>query len=189
MKSLIITVGLTLVLAGTASANGTISNSAPTNGISSVSTAAQQTLNNCLTKESSSRAIRACTKAIRASTPNDDVRAQLYTRRALHRMAMGRHDDAARDFGRVGQLTQDSGMESLGLGFTAMLNNDLANARRNFKDCNNQGALAPLAEYGLGLTYQIAGESMEARKAYTRALDMRPGWTAVAEQMATLELD
>jgi len=188
MKSLILATSLTLVFAGTAAANGTVSSSTISNGINSISTQAQQTLDTCLSTESSSRAIRACTKSIRAATPNDDVRAQLYTRRALHRMALGRHDDAAKDFSRAGQLSEDSGLESLGLGFAAMMNNDLTTARRNFEDCNNQGNIAPLAEYGLGLTYQMAGETDDARHAYGRALALRPGWTAVSEQIATLEL-
>lgn len=188
MKSLFIAASLTLALCGTAVASGPVATSAITNGINSVSTQAQQTLSECLTTDSSSRAIRACTKSIRVAIPNDEVRAQLYTRRALHHMALGRHDDAAQDFSRAGQLSNDSGIESLGHGFTAMMSNDLIAARRNFEDCNNQGNIAPLAEYGLGLTYQMAGETDDARQAYTRALNMRPGWVAVSEQMATLEL-
>jgi len=187
MKSLILSAGLTLALVGTASANETFSNTSMANGISSVSSASQVTLNDCLSEDSSSRTIRACSRAIRNAAPNDQVRAQLYTRRALHRMALGRHDDAATDFTRAGQLTENSGLESLGHGFAAMMNNDLTTARRKFEDCNNQGNIAPLAEYGLGLTYQMAGETDEARDAYARALTLRPGWVAVAEQMATLQ--
>ena len=187
MKSLLLTAGLTLAMAGTASASETFPNSSLLNRTNSVPTAAQNMLSDCLATESSSRAIRACSDAIRNAAPNDDVRGQLYTRRALHRMALGRHDDAAGDFTKAGSLTDNSGLESLGLGFTAMMNNDLTTARRKFEDCNNKGSVAPLAEYGLGLTYQMAGETDDARRAYERALDLRPGWVAVAEQMATLQ--
>lgn len=188
MKSLLFAAGLTLALTGTAFANGTSSNTAISSGISSVSSTAQTNLNHCLGTDSSSRAIRACTHAIRSASPNKDVRAQLYTRRALHRMALGRHDDAAVDFTRAGRLSEDQGLETLGHGFAAMMNHDLTTARTKFEDCNNQGKIAPLAEYGLGLTFQMAGETDEAREAYSRALNLRPGWTAVSEQMATLEI-
>jgi Tfp pilus assembly protein PilF len=104
----------------------------------------------------------------------------------LHQLALGRHDDAAKDFSRAGILSDDLAIESLGHGFAAMMDNDLATARRKFEDCNNQGSIAPLAEYGLGLTHQMAGETDAAREAYTRALTLRPGWVAVSEQMATL---
>lgn len=187
MKALYIAAGLILATATAASATETFTNASITNSLSAVPVAAQVDLNDCLSTESSSRAIRACSKTIRAAQPNDDVRAHLYTRRALHRMALGRYDDAASDFTRAGELKDDDGLELLGHGFTAMMQNDLSKARRKFEDCNNRGKIAPIAEYGLGLTYQMAGETLEAREAYQRALSLRPNWTAVTEQMATLE--
>lgn len=188
MKTFLLSAGLVLAMTGTATASETFSNTLTATGMNAVSSPAQASLNNCLSLESSSRAVRACTKALRASAPKDDVRSQLYTRRALHQMALGRHDDAAQDFTRAGDLANDTGLESLGHGFAAMMENDLTTARRKFEDCNNQGGIAPLAEYGLGLTHQMAGETDAARDAYARALSLRPGWVAVTEQMATLDL-
>lgn len=188
MKTVLLSAGLVLAMTATASANETFPNATIASGLSAIQSPAHAAMTNCLSMESSSRAVRACTKALRASAPKDDVRSQLFTRRALHQMALGRHDDAAQDFTRAGNLVNDRGLESLGHGFAAMMDNDLATARRKFEDCNNQGSIAPLAEYGLGLTFQMAGETDAARDAYGRALSLRPGWVAVSEQMATLEL-
>lgn len=188
MKTFLLSAGLVLAMSGTAMASETFPNTLTSTGLSALPSPAQASLNNCLSMESSSRAIRSCTKALRASAPNDDVRSQLYARRALHQMALGRHDDAAEDFTRAGNLANDTGLESLGHGFAAMMENDLTTARRKFEDCNNQGRHTPLAEYGLGLTHQMAGETDAARDAYARALTLRPGWAAVTEQIATLGL-
>lgn len=187
MKSLYLAAGLVLATAVATSATETFSNSSIANSLNTVPAAAQADIDDCLSTESSSRAVRACSKAIRAAQPSNEVRAHLYTRRALHRMALGRYDDAAGDFTRAGELKNDESLELLGHGFTAMMQNDLAKARRKFEDCNNRGKIAPIAEYGLGLTYQMAGAKVDARNAYERALSLRPGWTAVAEQMASLE--
>mgnify|MGYP001110182406 CR=1 FL=1 len=188
MKTILLSAGFVLAMTVTTSASETFPNATLANGLNVLPSPAQASMNDCLSTESSSRAVRACTKALRASAPNADVRSQLYTRRALHQMALGRHDNAAEDFSRAGDLANDRGLESLGHGFAAMMDNDLTTARRKFKDCNNHGNVAPLAEYGLGLTHQMAGETEAARDAYTRALNLRPGWVAVSEQMATLEL-
>lgn len=189
MKTFLISAGLVLAMSGTAIASETFPEALTSTGLSGVQSPAQASFNNCLSMDSSSRAIRSCTKALRSSAPNDGVRAKLYTRRALHQMYLGRHDDAADDFTRAGDLANDSGLEALGHGFAAMMDNDLTTARRKFEDCNNQGRHAPLAEYGLGLTYQMAGETDAARDAYIRALNLRPGWRAVTEQMATLTIE
>ncbi|MGB6230401.1 MAG: hypothetical protein WBF53_09785 [Litorimonas sp.] len=156
-------------------------------GLSAISADAQADLVTCLSNESSSRAIRACTKSLRAATPDEGVRAHLYTRRALHRMALGRFDDASEDFGRAGDLQGHEGLSQMGEGFAALMEQDLATARARFEDCQGAEGLAPLAAYGLGLTHQMAGDAESARTAYQSALTLRPGWTAVAEQMATLE--
>lgn len=188
MKTFLLSASLVLAMTGTAAASETFPSALTTTGFDAVQSPAQVILNNCLSADSSSRAVRACTKALQASAPNYDVRSQLYARRALHQMALGRNDNAAEDFTRAGVLANDRGLETLGHGFAAMMENDLTTARRKFEDCNNQGRHAPLAEYGLGLTYQMAGETDAARDAYARALNLRPGWTAVTEQMATLTL-
>lgn len=187
MKALYLAAGLVLATATSAAATETFPDSAMSNGLSSVSADAKSMLGDCLSDESSSRAVRACTKAIRASVPNDDIRAHLYSRRALHRMALGRYDSAANDFARAGDLKNDETLTALGEGFTAMMRNDLTMAKARFEDCGHRGQVAPLAQYGLGLTYQMAGEERKALDAYQRALDLRPGWTAVAEQAATLQ--
>ncbi|GHB03544.1 hypothetical protein GCM10009069_27720 [Algimonas arctica] len=184
MKTLLLSATLVLAMTGTAAANETLT---PT-GLNAVQSPAHAALNDCLSVDSSSRAVRACTKALRASAPKADVRSQLYARRALHQMALGRQDNAVKDFTRAGDLANDRGLESIGHGFAAMMSNDLTTARRKFEDCNDQSRHAPLAEYGLGLTYQMSGETDAARDAYARALSLRPGWTAVTEQMATLTL-
>lgn len=186
MKAFYIGASFALAMTGTSHAE-TFTNPTLANGLSSVSSTAQSDLQNCLAEKSSSRAVRACTKTLKNVVPDAEIKAQLYTRRALHRLALGHHEAAARDFTQVGDLTGDSSLEALGHGFVAMLDQDLGTARRKFEDCNNRGSVAPLAEYGLGLTFQMAGESEEARAAYTRALDLRPGWTAVVEQIATLD--
>ncbi len=139
----------------------------------------------CTSETASSRAVRACTKAARlANTP--DVRGELIARRGLHRLALGQFDKAGTDFERAGSLTGDTSLASLGTGFAAMMEKDLPRARSAFDDCSNFGPLAPLAQYGLGLSYQMSGDTGMAREAYAAALEMRPGWAVATEQLASL---
>lgn len=187
MKHLLLSAGLVLALTTTASANETFANPDIANGLSSAPTEAQATLQDCLAPESSSRAIRACSKVLKMSVPNDEIRGELYTRRALHRMALGRLNDAARDFERAADLKGNDDLANLGQGFAAILQKDAVTARARFEDCGHRGEVASLAQYGLGLTYQMSGEATEALAAYRRALDLRPDWNLVADQIATLE--
>lgn len=176
-----------LTLATSATAFATERLEAIGSGLSTISPEAQTDLTRCLSDESSSRAVRSCTKSLRAATPNDDVRAHIYTRRALHRLALGRFDDASGDFSRAAELKGDASLASVGDGFAAMMDSDLSTAREKFKDCSQSASVAPLAAYGLGLTHQMAGETLEARDAYQQALTLRPGWDAVEVQIETLE--
>ncbi|MEM7728582.1 MAG: tetratricopeptide repeat protein [Pseudomonadota bacterium] len=191
MKNYILTATLAVsaALAGATAAHAGETFADPTiaDGLAAFPAALQETVSDCLNGESSSRAIRACSKTIRASVPNDELRAHLYTRRALHKMALGRFDDAASDFSRAGNLSGNSDLGSLGQGFAAMMDKDLTTAQASFRMSAEDAATAPLAEYGLGLTHQMAGETDEARNAYERALTLRPGWDAVTERMDALD--
>ncbi|GLQ21282.1 tetratricopeptide repeat protein [Algimonas porphyrae] len=187
MKAFFLAAGLALATATTAAAVETFPDSGIAYGLSTGTATSQGLLSDCMSEDSSSRAIRACTKVLRAAGPDETIRAHILSRRGLHKMALGRFDDAATDFTRAGDLADHEGLATLGQGFAAMLDNDLMAARGHFEDCSNRGSVAPLAEYGLGLTYQMAGDTVKARQAYQRALDLRPGWDAVAVQMETLD--
>ncbi|MGB3454792.1 MAG: tetratricopeptide repeat protein [Litorimonas sp.] len=183
MKTLILSATVMLATATAAHANEVFADPLIADGLASVPAGLQQTLEDCLSEDSSSRAIRACTKTLRAAPPNDDLRANLYTRRALHKMALGRFDEAATDFDRAGAVSGAEDMAALGQGFAAMMDRDLASAKSVFEAKPG----TPLAAYGLGLTHQMAGNDAEARKAYERALELRPGWVAVTDRMDALD--
>lgn len=186
MKKILLSAALLFATTASASATEVFTNPAAFDGLSAAPSAATALVDDCLSPDSSSRAIRACTKVMRASAPNKDIRARLLTQRAVHQMALGRFDAAAKDFTRAGELSGDAGLESMGHGFVAMLDEDLSSARANFEDCTRTASVAPLAEYGLGLTHQMAGETQAAADAYDRALALRPQWSAVTEQIETL---
>ena len=139
----------------------------------------------CTSDTPSSRAVRACTKASRLANTSE-VKGELIARRGLHRLALGQYEKAGTDFERAGSLTGDTSLASLGTGFAAMMEQDQPRARAAFDDCRTAGPLAPLAQLGLGMSFQMSGETTEAREAYSRALDLRPGWDAAAEQLASL---
>lgn len=145
-----------------------------------------QMVERCLGNESSSRAVRACTDFIRQSVPDDELRASLHMRRGLHQLALGRYEKAGEDFNRAAELDDSQGYASLGGGFAAIMQDDWKSARENFEDCSSRPALAPLAKYGMGLTYQMTGDTDEARGAYEQALVLRPEWDIVIEQLDTL---
>jgi tetratricopeptide (TPR) repeat protein len=187
MKHFILAVGLTCALSTAAYAQEVFADPAIADGLATVPAVMQDTLNDCLSDESSSRAIRACSKAINASIPNSDIRSQLYIRRALHKMALGRFDGASMDFARAGELSGNADLTALGQGFSAMFSNDLDEAEARFAESQDDTQLAPLAHYGLGMTHHMAGEADEARAEYDRALTLRPDWQAVKDKKATLE--
>lgn len=151
-----------------------------------VTQAQQDMIEDCFTEQSSSRAIRACSDFIRQSVPDNNVRAGLHMRRGLHQLAMGRLDKAGADFERAAVLSDQDDFARLGQGFVAVMNQDLTMARAQFRDCSKTKATAPLAEYGLGLTYQIAGDTDKAKDAYERAVELRPGWELANKQLDTL---
>lgn len=169
-----------LFVAAPVSANEMVANSL-------VATGSQPAMvSDCLSDDSSSRAIRACTKFIKAAVPDAEVRSGLHVRRGLHQLALGRYDKASDDFDQAARLNGNDDFARLGQGFAAMMDQDLMTARRKFEDCANRGGTASLAEYGLGLTFQMAGQTDAAREAYQRALVLRPGWSAVTEQLRSL---
>ncbi|WP_298918336.1 tetratricopeptide repeat protein [uncultured Algimonas sp.] len=187
MKTYLLAAGLTLATATGAYAQSGQSATAMADDLSGVPATISTTFNDCVATESSSRAIRACSKLIRASGASEDVRAQLYTRRALHKMALGRFDSASDDFSRAGDLSGDTGLASLGQGFAAIDDNNLSSARASFRDDSTEGRTAVLAEYGLGLTYQMEGKDADARAAYERALAINPEWRVPSERLETLD--
>lgn len=187
MKALTLAAGLILATSTSALASDMSPIPGVSYGVNAGSAATNALLEQCLSEDSSSRAIRSCTKLLRAAGPNETVRAQILARRGLHKMAMGRFEEATTDFTRSGDLADHEGLATLGQGFAAMLDNDIVTAKAKFEDCNNAGEIAPLAEYGLGMTYQMSGDQDRARLAFERALELRPGWDAAEEQMALLD--
>lgn len=145
----------------------------------------QRLVDSCEAAESTSRAVRACTKLIKMA-PTSETRGAFTTRRALHRLALGEFERAAADFDRAGRLTGNESLGSLGTGYAALMDSDLTTARAQFEDCTSRAGLAPLAHYGLGLTYQAAGRNADARDSYQEALALRPGWSPAQAQMQTL---
>lgn len=187
MKKILLSAGLVLATTAAAQATEVYADPVFADGLSSTSSVVQEWIDDCLADESSSKAIRACSKLIKAAPPRDDVKASLYTRRALHKMALGRFDDAAFDFQRSGEMSDSAEMATLGTGFAAMFQNDLETARTSFAESQDTERLAPLAAYGMGLTYEMNGDKTAARAAYEDALELRPDWKTVQEKVTELD--
>ena len=155
-------------------------------GLSQASSQSQIIMQDCLAPDSSSRAVRACTKAIRASVAVPEIRADLYAKRGLHQLNMGRFAKASTDFATAGRLDGENALAALGAGFTALRQERLAEARAYFAECQGHEGANALAQYGVGMSYQMEGRAEDARKAYRQALQLRPGWEAPAELLAEL---
>ena len=187
MKKIFLSASLILATATAAQANEVYADPVFADGLTSTSATVQEWIDDCLSEISSSKAIRACSKLIKGAPPKDDLKANLYTRRALHKMSLGRFDDASTDFRRAGEFSENSDMAALGNGFAAMFQNDLETARHQFAESQDTEQLAPLAAYGMGLTYEMDGDAEAARAAYEDALELRPSWDAVQEKVTDLD--
>ena len=192
MRSVLITTCLAIALAsGSAHATEVFSDATVSSGLSGVDARAVENLQNCLeadTEVASSRSIRACTKAYQASIPSYDLRSEILTRRGLLQFSNGKFDKAARDFTKASKLSADNNLANLGYGFAALMENDTQSAKAKFRDCDEQGKLAPLAAYGLALALEQDGETRAAAQAYQKALDLKPDWAAARENLANLKL-
>ncbi|WP_427454230.1 tetratricopeptide repeat protein [Litorimonas sp. WD9-15] len=174
---------------GAAHATETFSQDSLATALPTVDVQTLGNLSDCLNADMSdvsSRAIRACTKAYRASVPDYDIRSDLLTRRGLLRLSSGKVESATRDFDKAARLVDDNEFANLGLGFAALLENDAATAKARFADCADHQRAAPLAAYGLALTLEMSGDRAGAIAAYERALTLQPGWSMAQENLANL---
>ena len=156
------------------------------NGLSKVSSEAVRDARDCLSGEGTSRAVRACTKTLRVAAPLPEVRAELHARRGLSQLALGRYAKAAADFQTAARMDGDNMMAALGDGFAALLREDHATALARFAECAESDSVAALSAYGTAMSHHMQGNVADARAAYRAALELRPGWDAVEEQLATL---
>jgi len=190
MKTFFTTTCLILSLAaGSASANEVFSDNSVTSAFAAADPQAAQDLRNCLTADTelaSSKAIRACTKAYKASAPQYGLRSEILTRRGLLQLSNGKFEKASHDFKKASELSQDNNLASLGSGFAALLQNDTSAAMAKFKACDDHGDVAPLAAYGLALAFEQSGNKASAVEAYERALALKPDWAAAQENLVNL---
>jgi len=189
MKRILITAAALGLSVSTANATETFSQDSLASALPTVDAQTLGNLSDCLNADMSavsSRAIRACTKAYRASVPNYDIRSDLLTRRGLLRLSSGKVESATRDFDKAARLVDDNEFANLGLGFAALLENDAVTAKARFADCADHQRAAPLAAYGLALTLEMDGDRAGAIAAYERALALQPGWSMAQENLANL---
>lgn len=190
MKTLFTTTCLVVSLAaGTANANEVFSDNSITSAFAAANPEAAQDLRNCLTADTqlaSSKAIRACTKAYKASAPQYALRSEILTRRALLHLSNAKFEKASRDFKNASELSEDNNLANLGSGFAALMQNDTSVAMAKFKACDDHGDVAPLAAYGLALAFEQSGNTESAVEAYERALALQPDWPAAKENLDNL---
>lgn len=190
MKTFITTTCLVVSLAaGSASANEVFSDSSINSPFAGANPEAAQDLRNCLTADThlaSSKAIRACTKAYKASAPQYTLRSEILLRRGLLQLSNGKFEKASRDFKKASDLSEDNNLANLGSGFAALMQNDTSTALAKFKACDDHGDVAPLAAYGLALAFEQTGNPDSAVEAYERALTLKPGWSAAKENLINL---
>lgn len=191
MKKILFT---TLIIASfgvsTAHAGEVFADNSVTSALSNVSSETAENLSDCLKADAqiaSSKAIRACSKAYKASIPLYDIRSDILTRRGLLQLSAGRFDKASRDFKSAAKLNKQNEFAYLGEGYAALLNADYATAIRSFEDCTSHDKTAPLAVYGLAITQEKMGDLTGAMETYKRAVQMRPDWTAPREELARIK--
>ena len=130
---------------------------------------ATESLRHCLQSDAKlnySKAIRACSKAYKASIPNYDVRSDILTRRGWLSLSAGRFDKASRDFKAASKLNEDNEFAYLGKGYAAMMDKDYVTVAKFFNDCKNNHKAAPIATYGLAMTKELSGDLAGAIKTY-----------------------
>lgn len=190
MKTLFITTCLVVSLAaGTANANEVFSDNSITSPFATLNPEAAEDLRNCLTADTqlaSSKAIRACTKAYKASAPVSALRSEILARRGLLHLSNENFKKASYDFQKASKLSEDNNLANLGLGFAALMQNDTSVAMTKFKACDDHGEVAPLAAYGLALAFEQSGNTESAVEAYERALALKPEWSAAKENLGNL---
>ena len=188
MKKILLTTILVASFgASTAYANEVFSDNSITSALSGVSSEAAENLRDCLqsnTDTASSKAIRACSKAYKAAIPLYDVRSDILTRRGLLQLSAGRFDKASRDFKSAAKLNNQNEFAYLGEGYTAMMKQDYAEAKKFFEDCTSHDKAAPLALYGLAMTKELLGDISGAAATYEMAAEMRPDWDAPRTELA-----
>ena len=148
-----------------------------------------ENLSDCLnadTQAVSSKSIRACTKAIKASVPSYDLRSDLYARRGLLQLSAGRFEKASRDFDSAADLNGEHEYAYLGQGFAAVMQQDYDSAAAYFNDCKDHKPISALATYGLAMTYELQGDPVKALEAYQKAANLRPAWAAPLEEISRL---
>lgn len=170
---------MTALSATPALANGVSSDLDVTAKLSSSNSEVAVNLRNCLEADMeniSSKAIRACSKAYKASAPNYDVRSHIMTRRGLMQLSAGRFDKATRDFKIAASLNQDNEFAYLGKGYAALMKKDYDKAERYFNDCKTHRQAAPMAAYGLAMAKELSGDQAGALVEYEKAAALRPDW-------------
>lgn len=189
-KYFLTTIIIATMSASSASANEVFPDQSITSALSKVSAESVKNLQDCFrsdTELASSKAIRACTKAYKASIPIYDIRSDILTRRGLLQLSAGRFDKASRDFKSAAKLNNINEYAYLGLGYAALLEQDYREAEKYFTDCKSHKKAASLAHYGLGMAKESQGDALEAMSFYDQASKLRPGWKAPLESMARIK--
>ena len=187
---LVASLGASTAMSSSAYANEVFSDNSVSSALSGVSSEAVENLRDCLqsdTQMASSKAIRACTKAYKASIPVYDIRSDILTRRGLLQLSAGRFDKASRDFKSAAKLNNENEFAYLGKGYAAMMERDYDAAAKYFNDCKTHGKAAPLAIYGLAMTKELSGDMQGAVESYQRAAKMRPNWEAPQVELARVK--
>ena len=191
MKKIIST---TLVIASfsvsSAYANEVFSDTSVSSAFSNVSSETAENLRDCLHSNieiASSKAIRACSKAYKASIPLYDIRSDILTRRGLIQLSAGRFDKASRDFKSAAKLNKENEFAFLGKGYAALMQQDYEAAAEYFNNCKSHKKAAPLAIYGLAMTKELTGDIQGATASYQQALEMRPDWIAPRTELARIK--
>ena len=161
-----------------------------TPNISHVNFKISQNLYDCVNtnvEHSSSKAIRACSKAYKAAIPRSDVKSQILMRRGLLQLSAGRFDKASQDFNRAAKLNDESELASLGQGYVALMQQDYAAAAKYFNDCSTNKKAAPIALYGLAMTKENSGDLNGAVETYKAASSIHPEWQAPRIELERLK--
>lgn len=190
MKKLVITSISILALGATsASAAEIFSDLRTDNGLSKASSEAAQNLETCMSStDGSSKAIRACSKALKSVVPNHAIKSNIYTRRGLLKLSAGRYDAASKDFKSAAKLNKENEFAYLGEGFASIMQEDYSAALDYFSDCQDHKKTAPLAVYGRAIAKELTGDTKGAYADFKQAAQMRPDWVAPRDELKRFKI-
>jgi tetratricopeptide (TPR) repeat protein len=135
-------------------------------------------------------ALESCNRALEHDVLNRKDRAATYINRGILHTTAARYQDALHDFDLALELVDDLGEAHVGRGNLLFMAGRFDLAVEEYeKALAMQLGQMHLALFNLALAQERLGLLEEAREAYTKALELHPGWALPREKLDQLAVE